>query len=275
MNFRLFACLWLFTSMTGFAQNVGIGTATPASTAILDVNSTTKGFLPPRLSDAQRDAIANPATGLVIFNTTSNSLEMYKGTQWVSLIPASNAVSLPNIVIGTQRWMRQNLDVAFYRNGDPIPHITDPVQWANATTGAWCYYNNDSLMGGAYGKLYNWYAVNDPRGLAPEGWHVPTDEEWTVLENLLGGEFVAGTKLKEAGTKHWATNNRGNNISGFTALPGGLRFANGAASGFETFVAYWWTATEVEDDDTSAWERHLGALNFEVRRDYTGKKTGC
>jgi uncharacterized protein (TIGR02145 family) len=84
--------------------------------------------------------------------------------------------------------MRENLDVVTYRNGDIIPQVTDPSLWSSLTTGAWCYYNNDANNGGIYGKLYNWYAVNDPRGLAPEGWHVPTDEEWETLTNKLGGE---------------------------------------------------------------------------------------
>jgi uncharacterized protein (TIGR02145 family) len=83
------------------------------------------------------------------------------------------------VTIGTQVWMTKNLDVDRYRNGDIIPEVKDSIAWANLKTGAWCYYNNDPELGKIYGKLYNWYAVNDPRGLAPAGYHIPTDAEWT------------------------------------------------------------------------------------------------
>jgi len=105
-----------------------------------------------------------------------------------------------SVKIGNQVWMSTNLNVDIYRNGDIIPQVTDPTAWAELTTGAWCYYNNDSLKGAIYGKLYNWYAVNDPRGLAPKGWHIPTDEEWITLVNSLGGDTVAGGKMKSTGT---------------------------------------------------------------------------
>jgi uncharacterized protein (TIGR02145 family) len=129
------------------------------------------------------------------------------------------------VSIGTQVWKTKNLDVANYRNGDAIPQVTDPAQWGNLTTGAWCWYNNDSATYGAtYGRLYNWYAVNDPRGLAPAGWHVPTDGEWTTLTNYLGGISNAGCAMKETGTAHWQSANTGaTNSSGFFGLPGGYR----------------------------------------------------
>jgi uncharacterized protein (TIGR02145 family) len=92
--------------------------------------------------------------------------------------------------------MQSNLNVSHYRNGDVIPQVTDPTAWSSLTTGAWCYYNNDTANGTVYGKLYNWYAVNDPRGLSPQGWHVPTDAEWTNLTSCLGGESLAGGKMK-------------------------------------------------------------------------------
>jgi uncharacterized protein (TIGR02145 family) len=177
------------------------------------------------------------------------------------------------LTIGKQVWMLKNLNVDHYRNGDTIPQVTDPTQWLNLTTGAWCYYNNDPVMGAIYGKLYNWYAVNDPRGLAPDGWHVPTDAEWTILTNYLGGESVAGGKLKEAGTAHWKTPNDGaTNESGFSALPGGLRFySNGA---FYTFggAGYWWSATE--GYATSAWFRDLSYDYTYVRRGHFSKEDG-
>lgn len=130
----------------------------------------------------------------------------------------------PSVIIGQQEWMKKNLDVCKYRNGDIIPQVQDPTQWANLTTGAWCYYQNSTANGTVYGKLYNYYAVVDPRGLAPLGWHVPSDSEWNILVTLLGGSTIAGGKLKETGNLHWANPNLGaTNESNFTALPAGVR----------------------------------------------------
>ncbi len=242
----------LITTINTIAQ-VGIGTNTPVTSAQLEVSSTTKGLLPPRMTTTQRDAITSPAAGLIIFNTTNNGLEIKTSLGWISL-SASSADALPTIQIGTQKWMSKNLDVAFYRNGDPIPQVTDPTVWAALTTGAWCYYNNDSTQGTRYGKLYNWYAVNDPRGLAPTGWHIPSDAEWSALSTTLGGDAVAGGKMKEAGTPHWASpNTAGNNNSGFAGLPGGYR-NNGSFIGVTT-TGYWWSATE--SSTSYAWFRYL------------------
>jgi uncharacterized protein (TIGR02145 family) len=173
-------------------------------------------------------------------------------------------------VIGSQNWMTRNLDVAFYRNGDPIPQVTDSTVWANLTTGAWCYYKNDIALGATYGKLYNWYAVNDPRGLAPAGWHIPSDAEWNTLEYALGGAAaLAGGKMKEAGTLHWSSpNNAGDNSSGWAALPGGNRFYNGS---FENILQYgmWWTSSE--DNTANAWYHNLSyKYGFNFR--YSGNK---
>jgi uncharacterized protein (TIGR02145 family) len=168
--------------------------------------------------------------------TTRNNNVGGRGVRGLAIIPA--------IVIGTQQWMTQNLDVTTYRNGDIIPQVTDPSAWAALTTGAWCYYNNDPANGAIYGKLYNWYAVNDPRGLAPAGWHVPTNAEWTTLSNFLGGTEVAGGKMKTTGTSRWLSPNEGaTNESGFAGLPGGLRY-----NASFTDVGYggkWWSATGV------------------------------
>ena len=250
----IFATCLLLLATTLLQAQVGIGTNSPNASAQLDVSSTAKGFLPPRMTTAQRDAISSPATGLVIFNTTTNSLEIRNSSAWASLSTAADA--LPTIQIGTQKWMSKNLDVAFYRNGDPIPQVTDAIAWAALTTGAWCYYNNDPTQGNKYGKLYNWYAVNDPRGLAPQGWHVPSDAEWTTLETTLGGSSVAGGKMKEAGTLNWTTpNTSATNESGFAGLPGGLRYGGGPFSAIGTY-GYWWSSTE--GSTNYAWFRDLG-----------------
>jgi uncharacterized protein (TIGR02145 family) len=271
MNKALTIFVFLAFTITSMAQNVGIGTTTPAASAQLEVSSTTKGLLLPRMTTAQRNAIASPAAGLIIFNTTTNSFEIRNSSAWVSLSPAADA--LPTIQIGTQKWMSKNLDVAFYRNGDPIPQVTDPTAWAGLTTGAWCYYNNDPIEGYKYGKLYNWYAVNDPRGLAPQGWHIPSDAEWTTLETTLGGSSVAGGKMKEPGTHNWTFHNTGaDNSSGWAGLPGGDRTSNGSFGGIGK-SGKWWSSTELLT--SSAWYRGLDGSNGDLTRDgYGGKRSG-
>jgi len=254
-----------------YAQ-VGIGTATPNASAILDASSITKGFLPPRMTTAQRDAIVSPATGLVIFNTSTNSLETKNSTGWVSL--SASFVALPTIVIGTQQWMEKNLEVVTYRNGNIIPQVTDPTAWAALTTGAWCYYNNDPLNGAIYGKLYNWYAVKDITngGLAPTGWHIPTDAEWTTLGTLLGGDAVAGGKMKTTGITRWTTpNTSATNESGFTGLPGGFRSFNGAF-GNVGGSGYWWSSMEANTAD--AWSRYLYYNFGDISRSNFNKQVG-
>jgi uncharacterized protein (TIGR02145 family) len=145
---------------------------------------------------------------------------------------------IDTVKIGNQVWMLKNLDVDHYRNGVQIPQVTDVSKLSTLTTGAWCYANNDPEMGKIYGKLYNWYAVNDPRGLAPEGWRIPSNSDWDNLIYFLGGEDSASCKLKEAGTTHWKTPNLGaTNESGFTALPGSNDMSNPGNEG------YWWTTT--------------------------------
>lgn len=136
--------------------------------------------------------------------------------------------------ICNQTWTKSNLNVSKYRNGDPIPQVTDPAQWATLTTGAWCYFNNDPANGAIYGKLYNWYAVTDPRGLAPAGFHVPSQTEWTALSDCLGGDvFVIFNKMVEVGNSHWTTPHPdATNSSGFTAFAGGYRHYLGNFSYF-------------------------------------------
>ena len=144
-----------------------------------------------------------------------------------------------SVTICSQVWMLKNLDVSKYRNGDDIPQVTDATTWANLTTGAWCYYENNTANGTVYGKLYNWFAVNDPRGLAPSGWHIPSQAEWVTLQNCLGND--PGGKVKETGTAHWNPPNTGaTNSSGFTALPAGSRSnSNGVFEGIGGGTTWW------------------------------------
>jgi uncharacterized protein (TIGR02145 family) len=160
-----------------------------------------------------------------------------------------------SVTIGSQDWMLENLNVDKFRNGDEIPHAKTDAEWEIAgKTGqpAWCYYNNDPGNGAKYGKLYNWYAVNDTRGLAPVGWHISSDDEWKQLTNFLGGEEQAGLKMKT--TSGWNNNGNGTNISGFSALPGGFRHSNGTflSLGDNSFL---WSSSQLSAG--KAWDRAL------------------
>lgn len=160
-----------------------------------------------------------------------------------------------SVTIGKQVWMTKNLEVDEFRNGDPIPQAKSAAQWVKAGENhqpAWCYYKNNPKNGKKYGKLYNWYAVNDLRGLAPNGYHIPTDAEWTVLTDYLGGKSSAGKKMKSA--SGWFENGNGTNSSGFSGLPGGYRFSDGTFFTIGNY-GYWWSSTE--GDTGSVWYRGL------------------
>jgi uncharacterized protein (TIGR02145 family) len=152
--------------------------------------------------------------------------------------------------------MAENLRTEKYRNGTPIPNVTDNISWRNSTTGAWSFYNNSSANNSTYGKLYNWYAVNDINQICPTGWHVPTDTEWATLTTFLGGLSVAGGKMKTKGTTNWQSPNAtATNSSGFSGLPGGIR--NDFGDGLFTQIGtngYWWSSTIVS---CCAWSRNL------------------
>ncbi len=184
-----------------------------------------------------------------------------------------NGYSYSSIVLGNgQEWMAENLRTTSYANGDPIPNVTIGAQWGNLTTGAWVHYNNDSLYENPYGKLYNWYTVNDSRNVCPTGWHVPSDAEWTVLSDYLGGESVAGGKMKFTGTQYWLSPNQyATNESGFSGLPGGCRFD---AFAFEYIggAGIWWSSTEIRAG--SAWTRSLGCDGGGVSRGLGPKQYG-
>ena len=199
------------------------------------------------------------------------------------------------ITIGTQVWMTKNLDVATFRNGDPIPQAKTDEEWKKAGENkqpAWCYYDNDPANGAKYGKLYNWYAVNDLRGLAPKGWHIPSDDEWTILTDYLDGEDSVGVKMKSKtgwnGNRNSSNNiicssnchccygiciknGKGTDSSDFNGLPGGARSFNGAFSLIGKH-GYWWSSTE--NNTYSA--RHRGLIyndGYLYRLDY-GKEEG-
>jgi uncharacterized protein (TIGR02145 family) len=308
----------LFFASTANAQ-VGIGV--PAEnihpSAELEVKSTTKGFLPPRMTKAERDAILTPAAGLLIYQTdgdvsnpaglyyfdgtawkngagvqgikgdkgdqgqagtgissgtSKNQIMYWNGSEWVTLNPGTNGQVLTvsdgdliwtliegygkpitdidgyvyrTVIIGNQQWMAENLKVSHYNDGTDIPNIQAPDEWSGLTTGAWAYHDNNQANNVKYGKLYNWYAVSpDNKNVCPTGWHVPTDAEWTVLTDYLGGASVAGGKMKEVGTTSWNfPNTEAANSSLFTGLPGGGRYANGNYGSIRN-GGYWWSSSE-------------------------------
>jgi uncharacterized protein (TIGR02145 family) len=176
------------------------------------------------------------------------------------------------VQIGTQLWTTRNLNVSKYRNGDKIPQVKDLEKWETLTKGAWCYYNNDPKNGAIYGKLYNWYAVNDPRGLAPDGYHIPTIAEWTTLINFLGGKRFAGYKVREKGIRQWKEpDSLATNESGFTGLPSGdLSYTRICSIGSRTTghykfkgigdCGYWWSSSE--KNSYSAWYQELYYRNI-------------
>jgi uncharacterized protein (TIGR02145 family) len=177
------------------------------------------------------------------------------------------------IKIGKQIWMAENLRVTRYQNGDSIPNITDNQEWAALTSGAYCNYNNtldlDTIA--TFGRLYNWYAVNDARNIAPEGWHVPDIGDWATLFEYLGGDTIASYHLKEVGGTHWDDLNSSDNGSGFTALPGGWRYLSNNIDQIG-FYGDWWTSSEY--NETSAGFLYLFCWDSKVWKGINYKQNG-
>jgi len=159
------------------------------------------------------------------------------------------------VQIGDQLWMAENLKTTTYSNGTPINLVENDTDWENLTTGAYCWYDNDQAQyAETYGALYNWYAVNTGN-LCPDGWHVPTDEEWTALENYIASDGHSGTEGEALKAIYgWDDNGNGTDDYGFTGLPGGFRYGNGTFYPIDK-DGYWWSSTEY--DAFSAWTRYL------------------
>jgi uncharacterized protein (TIGR02145 family) len=179
------------------------------------------------------------------------------------------------VKIGTQVWMVENLKTTKYNDGTAIPEVTDNTSWSNLTTGAYCNYNNNVTIGTKYGKLYNWYAVNTGK-LAPAGWHVPTDAEWTTLENYVSSNLgTSGSVAKAlAATVDWAASTTAgavgndltkNNSTGFSALPGGNRYEHGSSGNLGDY-GFWWSSSKTSA--TTAWYRYMHYYSSRMLRDY-------
>ena len=182
------------------------------------------------------------------------------GCETASVVTDVDGNSYSVVTIGSQCWMGENLNVTKYRDGSDITVVTDNEEWKNLTSEAMCSYENDNNNDATYGKLYNWFAVNDPRGICPEGWRPASDNDFRILTEYLDpDDEFAGGRLKEAGTEHWLTPNEGaNNSSGFTGLPGGMRFREGQFDHIGLRGLFWTTR---EDGD---FEAYFMTLTYET-----------
>ncbi|UCE17077.1 MAG: hypothetical protein JSV84_09210 [Gemmatimonadota bacterium] len=247
------------------AVNIGLGLETPGNDVLWRADC--NGFLGSCSGDGNVDL-------LDILKIVNIILE-------VDACPSTTVTDIDGnvyqtVIIGDQVWMAENLKVTHYRNGDAIPNVTKGSEWSDLSTGAFCNYNNDANNVPTYGRLYNWYAVDNSRHIAPEDWHVPTDEDWKQLEMYLGmsqsqADSIGlrgtdeGGKMKESGTSHWSSPNTGaTNESGFTALPAGFRYYTIEVFGAMGGEAGFWSSTEYSSG--YAFRRGLNSIDSKVYR---------
>lgn len=186
---------------------------------------------------------------------------------------------IDELVIGSQIWSTDNLDATTFRNGDIIPQITDPDEWEKCTTGAWCWYENNPGHGEVYGRLYNWYAVNDARGLAPDGWKIPSHFDWLKMRETLVSRGFGGQILKDPSSWEEEQTPVSEVVRGFNALPGGYRDPAGRFS-YMGEACGWWTSRDenssanpfwsnahflMKDDDHISWKPFMRNTGFYVR----------
>jgi uncharacterized protein (TIGR02145 family) len=251
---------------------VGIGTTNPSAHAVLDLASTSKGFLPPRMTTTEMYSISSPDEGLIIYNTSLRSLYFFDGNNWTT---ATNRDGLScgdvgyggwtykTVIIGTQCWLKRNLNI-----GTEILSSAGN-QTNNSVIEKYCY-DDDPQNCFVYGGLYQWdemmqyTATPGTQGICPSGWHIPTDAEWDILQGYLGWADVGG-KMKEEGTTHWAIPNTGaTNSSGFTGLPGGYWLWWGQNFFDFYFEANFWSSTQM--DAGEAWMRELKYDSEDINR---------
>ena len=270
----------VFNTNLLFSQvGITVDGSSPDASAMLEVKSTSAGFLPPRMSTTQINAIPSPAVGLMVFDTSTMQPVYFDGTSWRTFYYTFGescgtvnygAQSYNTVIIGNQCWMKENLNI-----GTRIASNQD--QTDNDTIEKYCW-DDDSLYCVTYGGLYQWdemmqYTTQEgTQGICPDGWHVPSDGEWDILVNYLGGSSVAGGKLKETGTTHWVSPNTGaTNESGYTGLPDGYRDSGGIYN-YLGYLVHFWTSTEY--DGSYAWYRGLSYNNANVDRSKVYKVYG-
>ena len=241
----------------------------PDNSAMMDIMSSSKGMLIPRMTRNQIEAITNPADGLHVFCTTDDKMYIFIFTEsaWkevaygaATIVPGGmgtcgqpftdprDGKTYSTVIIGTQCWMAQNLN---FQTGN-----------------SWCYNNNTSNCN-TYGRLYVWQTA---LGACPSGWHLPSDAEWTILATFLGGDGIAGGKMKEPGTTHWTSPNVGaTNSSGFTGLPGGYRLDYGTYATFYSIGDNGYFQSSTEYTSTLLWSRILTFQDSELHKYYFDK----
>jgi uncharacterized protein (TIGR02145 family) len=254
-----FVTLLSATQLNAIADVPGSFVYTPAIGTVLNVGASQKLKVDFTPTDSEK---YNTATKTVTINISSfTTLTDFDGNTYHA------------IAIGTQTWMVENLKVTHYRNGEEILYLTDDIVWVASTSGAYCWHNNNPNNKSNFGSLYNWFAVSDSRNIAPIGWHVPTNDEWAILIDYLGGYELAGGLMKEAGTAHWLSpNSSATNVSGFTALPSGRRSYNDGTFSDLGVNGYWWSSTT--KDTSSAWDRNLYYSNAWCESYFAGKQYG-
>lgn len=219
------------------------------------------------------DIVQSAAIDEVPVATAARTFELFAGLA----CPESPTVTdidgnvYRNVQIGGQCWMSENLKTTRNNDGTDIPNVTDDVVWTQLNSGAWCNYDNSPGNDATYGKLYNWYAAANPN-ICPQGWHVPTDAEWTVLTNYLGGESVAGGKMKAVSPLWSAPNTGATNESGFSGLPGGGRLYYDGYVYYLGFNGFWWSASESGGE--SAWYRALDYYDAGIYRNTNTRRHG-
>jgi uncharacterized protein (TIGR02145 family) len=222
-----------------------------------------------RINASNESGIGNGADVSFITSDTTNIVINFNPALSYDSIYDFEGNKYRTIQIGTQTWTAENLRSTKFNDGSDIPFVMDVTAWSTLTTPGYCWYNNDSV---GYGGIYNWYTVNTGK-LCPEGWHVPSDEEWTILTDYLGGKSVAGGMLKETGASHWLSPNTGaTNESGFTGLPTGYRSYGGGFNSIKNY-AFWWSSTAWSS--TGAWYRDVNFSYTSVDRSNSNKKSGA
>jgi uncharacterized protein (TIGR02145 family) len=270
--------VWYTVSNPTLESNIGVTTENVASGSfvsnITGLNASTTYYVRAYASNSEGTAYGNEVSFTIleedqgtIFNPdlTYGSMTDQDGNEYAT------------IVIGTQEWMAENLRTSTYNDGSSIEQVRDDDEWFGLSSPAWCYYNNTSNTDTieTYGALYNYYAAADTnsKNVCPIGWHVPSDAEWTVLTDYLGGEDVAGAKMKSIGTAYWQNPNHkhATNESGFSGLPGGSRVNDGAFN-YRGGYGDWWSAAEL--NAKNAWSRYVGYnVSYVIRSNY-GKEFG-